>query len=495
MGKSIRVFIVALLIMVAGVMATVVTHTGGKVPNDLGADPGGVVAHAQTVSEEIAASGQAAIKTAISRVAPSVVKVEVAKRTTSVWDTLLQDPFLRRLFDLGPLGEREVTSIGSGFVVEHDGVRYVLTNAHVVEGAIAIRVTDKTGKELPATVVGMDALLDLAVVAIEDALDVPPVAVGDSDRLEIGDWVIAIGNPLGLSHTVTLGIVSALGRDVQRPDGSGYYQRMIQTDAAINPGNSGGPLVNAAGEVVGMNTIIARSTESGVAVEGINFAVPINEIVRALSQIAVHGKVTRAWLGVYIQDLLPGMAAQLGIARGQGVLVADVVPGGPAATAGMKAGDVITAVDGRDVKDTDALQLEIMYRKVGEQVVVTIIRDGTETSLPVILGERPEEAPPSETVPSQRGVEKFGLTVAAITPELASRYGLTQSEGVVVIAVASGSRAYWAGIAAGDVVVEVNRNLVSSIADWNKIVAGIGDREEVLLTIVRRGRTQFVFLR
>ncbi|HEU68948.1 MAG TPA: PDZ domain-containing protein [Candidatus Acetothermia bacterium] len=495
MSTSTRAFIVALLIMGTGVAATLATRGAGGA-GDRGVSSLDAVAHAQTVQDTIATSGQAAIKAAISRVALSVVKVEVAKRTASLWDTLLQDPFLRRFFDLGPLREREVTSIGSGFVVEHDGVRYVLTNAHVVEGAIAIRVTDKTGKDHPAKVLGTDALLDLAVVATEDALDVPAVALGDSDLLEIGDWVIAIGNPLGLSHTVTLGIVSALGRDVPRPDGSGYYRRMIQTDAAINPGNSGGPLVNAYGQVVGMNTIIARSTASGVAVEGINFAVPINEIVRALSQIAAHGKVTRAWLGVYIQDILPGMAAQLGVAADQGVLVADVVPGGPAAEAGMKAGDVITAVDGRAVQDTNALQLEVMYRQVGEEVTVTVIRDGTEISLPVILGERPAEAASSEAVPqSQPGAEKFGLTVAAITPELAKQYGLTQTEGVVVIAVAPGSRARWAGLTAGDVVVEVNRKPVSSIADWNRLVAGIGDREEVLLTIVRSGRTQFVLLR
>ena len=455
------------------------------------------LAYAQTVQDEIAASGQAAIKAAIGRVAPSVVKVEVVKKTAGLWDLFLQDPFLRRFFDLGPLGEREVTSVGSGFVVEYGGVRYVLTNAHVVEGAISIRITDRTGRDLPAQVVGTDALLDLAVVAIEDSLHLPPVTLGNSDALEIGDWVIAIGNPLGLSHTVTLGIVSALGRDVPRPDGTGYYRRMIQTDAAINPGNSGGPLVNAYGQVVGMNTIIARSTGSGVAVEGINFAVPINEIVRALSQIAVHGKVTRAWLGVYIQDILPGMATQFGVAAGQGVLVADVVPRGPAAEAGVRAGDVITAVDGRPIRDTNALQLEVMYRAVGEEVDLAILRDGEEISLTVILGERPEEAAlpsPSVTEPD-RGEEKFGLTVQAITPELAARYGLGQTTGVVVTKVAAGSRAYWAGIEEGDVVVAVNRQPVESISDWNAIVAGMADRDEVLLTVVRGGRARFVFLR
>lgn len=487
---------VALGFLLAGLGVALAWERG----EDLGLAPAGLVgtpayAQTQSVQEVITASGQAAVKAAIAAAAPGVVKVEVVRRTVSIWDQFLQDPFLRRFFDLGPLGEREVTSVGSGFLVEYGGKRYVLTNAHVVEGAASIRVTARSGKELPAKVVGTDSLLDLAVVAVEDSLDIPPVILGDSDKLEIGDWVIAIGNPLGLSHTVTLGIVSALGRDVPRPDGTGYFRRMIQTDAAINPGNSGGPLVNAYGQVVGMNTIIARSTAAGVAVEGINFAVPINEIVRALAQIAVHGRVTRAWLGVYIQDLLPGMEGRFGVTAGQGVLVSDVVPGGPAAGAGIKAGDVITAIDGKPVRDTNELQLEIMYRAVGERVTVALVRDGKPLSLEVTLGERPEEVSAAPTSEPPTGQEKFGLTVNPITPELARRYSLTTTSGVVVTRVAPGSRAHWAGIQVGDVIVGVNRQPVESMADWNRIVAGIGDRDEVLLTVVSGGRTRFVFLR
>jgi Do/DeqQ family serine protease len=496
MRKLLQVF--ALVVVSAGVVVGVSVGLLGDGGSTVASTSAQLipVAYAQAVQEEIAASGQAAIKAAIGQVAPGVVKVEVVKKSASLWDEFLQDPFLRRFFDLGPLGEREVTSVGSGFIVEHNGVRYVLTNAHVVEGAVSIRVTAKTGKELPAKIVGTDGLLDLAVVAIGDSLDVPAVRLGDSDLLEIGDWVIAIGNPLGLSHTVTLGIVSALGRDVPRPDGTGYYRRMIQTDAAINPGNSGGPLVDAFGQVVGMNTIIARSTGSGVVVEGINFAVPINEIVRALFQIAAHGKVTRAWLGVYIQDLLPGMEERFGVRAGQGVLVSDVVAGGPAAEAGVKASDVITAVGGVAVGSTNELQLEIMYRAVGEPVAITLVRDGKEISLTVVLGERPEEVAASPSVtPPEEGKEKFGLTVGAITSEPATSYGLATTLGVLVTRVASGSRAYWAGIEVGDAIVAVNRQAVETVADWNELVAGIGDRDEVLLTVVSGGRTRFVFLR
>ncbi len=444
-----------------------------------------------SVQEQIAASGQAAIKAAIAQVAPGVVKIEVVKRVSTVWDRLFDDPFFRWFFEIP---EREATSVGSGFVVDYAGQRYVLTNAHVVENATSIRVTTKTGKELPAKLVGTDALLDLAVLAVEDALDVPPVPLGDSDALEIGDWVIAIGNPLGLSHTVTLGIVSALGRDVPRPDGTGYFRRMIQTDAAINPGNSGGPLVNAYGQVVGMNTLIARSTESGVAVEGINFAVPINEILRALAQIATTGKVTRAWLGVYIQDILPGMERQLGVAAGQGVLVSEVVPGGPADKAGLKAGDVIVSINDKPVRNTNELQVEIMYRAVGEQVAVGIVRDGRSMTILVILGERPTEeaAAPSPTLPQ---AQKFGMTVQDITQQLVQQYGLRQTTGVVVVAVAPGSRAYWAGVREGDIIVEVNRTPVHSLADWNRVVGPLSETDELMLIVVRGARTLFLYIR
>lgn len=438
---------------------------------------------AEGVQEAIAASGQAAIKAAIARVAPAVVKVEATRRVSTWWDQFFQDPFFRRFF-----GGPETTSLGSGFVVEYAGQKYVLTNYHVVENATSIVVTAQSGDSWPARVVGADDLLDLAVLRVDGA-DLPAAPLGDSDALEIGDWVIAIGNPLGFSHTVTLGIVSALNRDVPRPDGSGYYRRMIQTDAAINPGNSGGPLVNAYGEVVGMNTLIARRTPTGIAVEGINFAVPINEIKLALAQIVEKGRVTRAWLGVYIQDVIPGMERQLGVR--EGALVTEVVPNSPAAKAGIRAGDVITAVDDQRIRNSNDLQMAIMYRRPGERVTVTLVRDKKALVLNVILEERPEEGR-SAAVP---GISRFGITVQDLTPELKSRYGIARESGVVVVAVEPGSRAYWAGLQAGDLIVEVNRQPVSSTLDWNRIISQIGEDEEVLLTVIRAGRTRFILLR
>lgn len=442
------------------------------------------VAFAQGVQEAIAASGQAAIKAAIREVAPAVVKVEATRRVSTWWDQFFQDPFLRRFF-----GEPDTTqtSLGSGFVVEYAGRKYILTNYHVVENATSIVVTAQSGESWTAQVTGTDDLLDLAVLTVDGA-DLPAAPLGDSSALEIGDWVIAIGNPLGFSHTVTLGIVSALNRDVPKPDGSGYYRRMIQTDAAINPGNSGGPLVNAYGEVVGMNTIIARQTSSGIAVEGINFAVPINEIKMALAQIVEKGRVTRAWLGVYIQDVIPGMERQLGVR--EGALITEVVANSPAAKAGIKSGDVIVAVDGEKIKDSNDLQMAIMYRRPGERISVTLVRDKRTMTLDVVLEERPAEG---VVTPSQ-GMAKFGLTVQDLTAELRSRYGITQDAGVVVVAVEAGSRAYWGGVQVGDLIVEVNRQSVSSTTDWNRIVSQLAEDDEVLLTVIRSGRTRFILL-
>ena len=448
------------------------------------------------VQDQIAQSGQAAIKAAISRVAPAVVKVEATKEVAGWWEEFLNDPFFRRFFGEPPFGGRQVTSLGSGFIVEYQGGKYVLTNNHVVDGAEAIRVTAQDGRVLEAELVGTDSWLDLAVLELKDADDLPTAPLGSSGALEVGDWVIAIGNPLGFDYTVTLGIVSALGTLRPRPDGSGYFRRMIQTDAAINPGNSGGPLVNAYGEVVGMNTIIARQSQ-GLAVEGINFAVPIDEIKRALPQLISQGTVTRAWLGVYIQDITPGMEDKFGVAPGQGVLVADVVKGSPAEEAGIQAGDVIVSVDDVPVGSTDELQTEIMYRSPGDVVQIGIVRDGESLTIPVTLGERPGEEelagmPPGQ---AQEGIKKFGLTVQAITPDLAERYGLDTARGVVVVDVEPGSKAYWGGVEEGDVILEVNRQPVQSIGDWNLIVSQLSEDEDVLLTVLREGRTRFLLLR
>ncbi len=453
----------------------------------------------QSVQDEIALSGQAAVKEAIGSVAPAVVRIDATRRVSTWWDELFEDPFLRRFFGEPEDGDRLTTSVGSGFVVEHEGRRYVVTTAHIVEGAESLRVTAQDGSTLPAELLGKDAWLDIAVLALEEDREFATAPLGESIDLEVGDWVIAIGNPLGLDYTVTMGIVSALNRSVPRPDGTGYFRRMIQTDAAINPGNSGGPLVNAYGEVVGMNTLIARRTGTGIAVEGINFAVPMSEVRRALPGLIEEGEVTRAWLGVVIQELPSDAERRFGVPARQGVLVADTVRDAPAREAGIEPGDVIVDIDGLLVRNIDELQSEIMYRRVGETVEVGIVRDMEPLTIAVTLGRRPEEtavAEPDrdEEVEPEEGVSAFGLAVRAISPALMDRYSLDRSIGVVVVSVEPGSRAYWSGVNEGDVILEVNRQPVISVDDWNEVVEEMDEEADVALTVLRAGHRHFIFI-
>ena len=452
----------------------------------------GAVALAQAdIQESIAASGQAAIHAAIDRVAPAVVRVEAVTKRAFPWEEF---DWFWRFFGEPPFPERKVTSLGSGFVIGFGGEKYVLTNNHVVDEAEEVRVISQDGKIRRAEVLGTDEMLDVAVLKVEGIAELPVAPLGDSDALRVGDWVIAIGNPLGFDYTVTLGIVSALNRDVPRPDNRGYFRRMIQTDAAINPGNSGGPLVNARGEVVGMNTIIARTTRTGLAVEGINFAVPINEIVRVLPQLVSKGTVTRAWLGVYIQDLTPELAAQFGVEPGSGVLVSDVVPGSPAEAAGIKRGDIIAAVDGNPVHNTNELQLEIMYRQPGDTVTVDLVREGRRLTVQVVLGVRPTEEALARMTPGGEE-EYFGMVLRELTPELAQRYRVPAGvEGLLVVAVRDGSRADWAGVEEGDVIIEVNRKPVRTLDEWKAVVGSLPANADILLTVVREGRTIYLVL-
>ncbi|MFO8033583.1 MAG: trypsin-like peptidase domain-containing protein [Candidatus Bipolaricaulota bacterium] len=456
----------------------------------------------QGVQDEIAASRQSAVKEAIGSVAPAVVRIDATRQVATRWDELFEDPFLRRFFGEPEERDRVATAVGSGFIVEYEGNRYVLTNAHIVERAESIRVTAQDGTTLAAELLGKDTWLDLAVLALEDERDLPTASLGEPADPEVGDWAIAIGNPLGLDYTVTMGIISALDRSVPRPDGTGVFRRMIQTDAAINPGNSGGPLVNAHGEVMGMNTLIARGTGTGIAVEGINFAVPMGEIRRALPGLIEEGRVTRAWLGVVIQQLPADAEERFGVPARQGVLVADTVSDAPAGEAGIEPGDVIVDVDGLPVRNIDELQSEIMYRRVGEVVDVGIVRDREELTIEVELGSRPEDPTGVEPEPEEdeqqvepeEGHSAFGLGVRAITPELMDRYNLDRLEGVVVVAVDPGSRAYWSGVNEGDLIVEVDRQSVASVEDWNELVEEMDEDADVALTVIRGGHRNFIFI-
>ncbi|HIC96283.1 TPA: trypsin-like serine protease, partial [Candidatus Bipolaricaulota bacterium] len=310
----------------------------------------------------IVAAGQNAIKTAIRAVSPAVAQVTVTieQEIFNPFERFFSDPWFKRFFGEIPFPERRIErGIGSGFLIEYQGRHYLLTNNHVVEGATSINVLFPDGQQFAAEVIGRDEELDVAVLRLRGEVEgVPPAKLGDSSKLEIGDWVVAIGNPIGLQHTVTAGIISALERRVPRPDGKGYFSHMIQTDAAINPGNSGGPLVNALGEVVGINTAIAAGTE------GINFAIAIDWVEQILPQLIEKGRVVRVWLGIYIAELTPDLADYFGLRPREGVLVNDVVKGAPAEGV-LRRGDVVLRVDGQPVHTTDELQQAIMFRQVG----------------------------------------------------------------------------------------------------------------------------------
>ncbi|HEY5596031.1 MAG TPA: trypsin-like peptidase domain-containing protein [Candidatus Bipolaricaulota bacterium] len=442
----------------------------------------------------ITASGQNAIKTAIRQVAPAVVQIDVTRTVSNVrrfgqFKLYFNSP-LEDLLQRAPQSQRLSRSLGSGVLVSFEGQTYVLTNNHVIDGADGIQVTMQQGEKLFAEVIGMDATMDIAVLRVDAAgMALPSAELGDSSTLEIGDWVVAIGNPLGLSHTVTSGIVSALGRDVDSPVGERMHA-LIQTDAAINPGNSGGPLVNARGQVVGINTLIANNAE------GLNFAINVNEITRVLPQLIQAGKVTRAWLGVFIQDLDQALAQQFGVEAGKGALVSDVVEGSPAQGL-LHSGDVITAVDGQAVGSVSQLQGAIAFKAVGTVVTLSLVREGQPATVQVALGEKPSDGiAPGGEISSDVALEKFGLHVSALTPEQAKELGLPTSQGVVITAVDPDSRAYWASPQPqpGDVVLEVNRQDIGSVAEWNEQVSNLGEQDQVVLTLVRQGRAFFVAL-
>jgi len=372
-----------------------------------------------------------------------------------------------------PRGPQRQSGLGSGFIIDRDGT--ILTNYHVVEGADKIAVTLSDGQNFPAKVLGQDQKTDIAIIKIDARQDLPAVTLGDSDRLEVGEWVMAIGNPFGLDHTVTAGIVSAKGRRI----GEGPYEDFIQTDASINPGNSGGPLINLRGEVVGINTAIFSGSGGNI---GIGFAIPTNLVKDLLPQLRATGKVVRGFLGTTIQKVTPDIAESMGLKQVTGALVADVAKDGPAERAGVKTGDVIVGFDGKEVRDSADLPLQVARLAPGKRVQVKIIREGKELTLPITVGEFKEK----EVVASGETGE-LGLTVEKVTPEVAERLGLERAEGLVIIAVKPGSAADDAGLQMGDVIAEINRHPVRTVADFRRETTNAAKGQSVLF-LVRRGQ-------
>ncbi|HIE51980.1 MAG TPA: DegQ family serine endoprotease [Armatimonadetes bacterium] len=420
-------------------------------------------------------------------VKPAVVYISAEKvvRLRNPLEDFFGDDFFRFFFGPRfepPEQEFRQEGLGTGVIVDRRG--YILTNNHVVEGAeeLTVRLADK--REFAAEMVGTDPDTDLAVIKIEGE-NLPVARMGDSSQLKVGHWVLAIGNPFGLAHTVSAGIVSAVGRtDVH----IAQYEDFIQTDAAINPGNSGGPLVNLRGEVVGINTAIF--SQSGGS-NGVGFAIPIN-LARWVMEQLISGKgIERGYLGVLLQPMDRALAERFGRETAEGALIAQVEKGSPADKAGLKAGDIVLEFDGRPIEDLYELRNLVAQTPPGKKVKVKIWRHSQEKTLTVKLGSREVQA----AVQAAKQRKALGLTVQDITPELARRFGLEEEQGVVIVAVEPNSLAARAGLRPGDVIAEVDRKPVRNGREFEQALADANLEEGILLLVVRRGIPQYLLLR
>jgi serine protease Do len=382
-------------------------------------------------------------------------------------------------------------SLGSGVIVSNDG--YIVTNNHVIEQSEEIKVTLFDKRTFKARVIGSDPKSDIAVIKI-DSNGLPTLTFGDSNKLQVGEFVLAIGNPFGLNHTVTMGIISAVGR---ANVGIADYEDFIQTDAAINPGNSGGPLVNIKGELIGINTAIFSRTGG---FQGIGFSVPSNMVRFIINQLIKEGKVTRGWLGVTIQDLTPEIAQKFGINVQKGVLVSDITKNSPAQRAGMLRGDIILEFDGKEVSDVATLKNMVAQSMIGASVSIKVLRQNRELTLKAIIKELPASKT-SEIIPSSmedtiKENALSGIAVMDLNAAISKQLGLSHDEkGVVIIKIDSDSPAESSEIKKGDVIQEIDRQKVENINDFNRIVSNIKGGDTVLLYINRNGRKFYVALK
>ena len=417
---------------------------------------------------------------------PTVVNVKVTKilkagfHGPQIHEGPYGDFFDRFFKDMPRMPHRHKTQgAGSGVIISEDG--YILTNNHVVENAEEVMVTLSDKKDYKARVIGCDPKTDLAVLKIEAQGSIPAAALGDSEQLKVGDWVVAIGNPFGLNHTVTSGIVSAKGRVI----GAGPYDDFIQTDASINPGNSGGPLFDTRGKVVGINTAIIPYGQ------GIGFAIPINTAKPLIPQLVTKGEVTRGYLGVSIQTITPDLAKALKVECLEGALVADVVSGSPAEKGGIKRGDIIIAYDGKKVEDSHDLPAIVAATLVNEEVLVTVLRDGKEEKLAVEVGKLPsDESRFEKSAEPAKG--KWGLQLHDLTPQIADQMRIKADQGVAVVGVEPGSPADEAGIRQGDVIVEVDRRKVNSVEEVKNKMGLSDDKDHLLLLVKRQNGTLYI---
>ena len=504
--RSMRSWIVPAVLLSAGVLIGIVLTsdlgwlpTGHAVPESP-AVPAPIPRPVSTAVQPAlhGAGGQSFVDVA-KVVKPAVVNIFATRNGSGEEGkgTPLEDPFFRRFFGeewmkrFEAPKERKQQGLGSGVIVDANGL--IITNNHVVNKADEIKVFLSDKREFKAKLVGTDAKTDVAVLKIE-ATGLPTVAWADSDKLEVGEFVLAVGNPFGLTQTVTLGIVSALGRAA----GIAEYEDFIQTDAAINPGNSGGALVNVRGELVGINTAIYSQSGGNM---GIGFAVPSNMAHSIMEQLVQHGKVVRGWLGVSIQELTPELSSQFGVPKDvKGVLVSDIMDDSPAKKAGFERGDVIVEYDGKPMDSPTHLRNAVAQTVVGKKVTVKLIREKKPKSIDLVIAEQPKNLSQAAGEESSESVAPAGLLadidVREVNTELAGRYGLKSSDrGIIVVRVKPGSQAEEAGVREGDLVLEVNRKSVGTIKSYEHVAASLPKDQAVLLLLKRQGRAIYLTLR
>jgi len=442
--------------------------------------------------EPAPAKGAADLSTAIVQVAqqaiPAVVHIEVtqAQTVTSPLLPFENDPFFRRFFgapEAPPKFKRELKGLGTGMIMDSKG--HILTNNHVVAGATKIQVLLASGEQYPATVVGADPKTDLAVIQISAKQSLPQVSFGDSDKVAVGEWVVAIGHPRGLDQTVTQGIISAKHRtEIMDPSS---YQDFLQTDAAINPGNSGGPLLNLRGEVIGINAAIV--SQSG-GYEGIGFAIPSKMALYIAEQLIARGKVERGWLGVSVQDLTPELAKSLGAEGTKGALIAEVVKGGPAEKAGVKKDDIVIAYQGKGITSASTLRNEVAIGPIGQEAKVTVLRNGKKEEITVKIGNLED----ATKILSSSIKERLGAEVRPVTPQEVEKYGLDPQQGVAITWLDPKGPLGQAGFEVGDVILEINGRPIETVEDFSGMMSTVkpGQRIAVLALDHRSGNAGYV---
>jgi serine protease Do len=438
--------------------------------------------------------GESPFTAVVENVTPAVANISAEKVVSGAFpgfEWRFEGPwqdFFKDFFGPGPRSEQRMQTLGSGFFISEDG--YLVTNYHVISGAsdIVVKLTNKQefkGEEVQ--IVGTDPHTDIALLKIDNGEKLPYLKLGDSDRVKVGDWAIAFGNPFRLEGTVTVGVISAKGRaGIALPEGPDF-QSFLQTDAAINPGNSGGPLVNLHGEVIGINTAITSPSGGNV---GIGFAIPASLAQSVIEELKTEGKVTRGYLGVYLQDITEDLKDAMGLPSLDGVLISEVLDDTPASRAGVKAGDVILEFDGKEVKDGASFKIMVAGTDVGKKVNITVYRDGRQKDLKLTTGELPETVSAAQETPEQE--YELGLKVMNVTDPRAQRFEPKASVGVIIIDIRPGTPADKAGFNVGDVIMMIGDQKTSDVGEYRDAIKGLKPGKPVIFHVQRGERKLYI---